>query len=273
MLKVRGLRFIDGHSARLAVRGRTSAEVRWESNDVIRVTLPVGPPANVPLALQVTGKLPGNLRFARGGTGDGLLADMCLDGESCPAVTLQAIRRGMQLASEGRSRGAAGANPKCLAPDDVQAALDELDWDGESLVRHAGAWELRPRLAGESIPIQARLSADRTELVMRRTVLTAWPAPGSVHEAACADQALRFNSQLRLTRLAGVDGALSCEARLHAGQVRPVLLTRTAQAMAVASRHVGLPLRILAEAESVAQVYVRLLSGSCNPSAAGGRTV
>ena len=265
LAKIRGLELVDGYRGVLSV-GSQFAELRLEPNDGIQVRFPISLPETPTAALVTNGQLPANVRFARNGHGDELLADTQVDGKKHLPETLRQIRGGIRAAlRQTRKDAASTTTRRGLTKQQVQEALDEMKRDPESMVRHEDAWELRPTVPGESIPVRVELHSNGIELVMHRTILARLPPPASMQAAACADQALRFNSQLRLVRLAHSAGTLVCEARLHAGQLQPTSLATTARAVAFASRHVQLPLRVLAEQESVAQSYVELLGSSQEP--------
>jgi hypothetical protein len=88
-----------------------------------------------------------------------------------------------------------------------------------------------------------------------RTVLSL-PDPATPAAEAVANQAIRFNDQLRHARLAARDGQLVAETRLHGGLIESGWLSQAAYAVAQAGRYVATSLRILAEQPQVADTYM-----------------
>jgi len=246
--KVRGVTFTGPYDALLTV-GSRAARVQLEANDAIRVSLSAESRSSGMSALEVTHGLPGNTRFAMNGQGGRLYADTQLNGEVHMSETVRHIRSGMLTALGDRKR--TRATP--ITREQVQEALERLPWNEQSVVEQDDGWELRPRVESEPTPVQMTLES--TDLRLFRVVLRTLPAPEDEAARAVADQALRFNAQLRHARLAVCDGQLVAEARLHGGLVHPVWLATTAFAVAVASRHVRTTLRILAEQSEIAELY------------------
>ena len=88
--------------------------------------------------------------------------------------------------------------------------------------------------------------------------VVAWPTAGGAATIAVAEQALRFNHQLKFARLTAHGAELFAECRVHAELLAPDSLARAARATAAAIRHTRVALEILAGQQSVARWYGEL---------------
>lgn len=251
LTKTRGLKLITAHAGVFSV-GPVVAAVRIYPGDCMRVTLRVDQPPTPSAALETNYQLPGNVRFAAESRRLMLLADTQVDGEVHLAQSFSEIKSGLFHAlGEKRTRE---RKTKPVTAEQVQAALERTTWDEESIVQRDAGWELRPRLHGQVVPVRATLVESRLHL--RRRIIS-MPA-SEIASTAVAQQALRYNVQLKQARLSANEGEVYAESRLHAGLITPGWLVASATAVAVGWQHVTTALRILAEREEVAESYVKM---------------
>lgn len=223
--------------------------------DTLRIELlvPDSPPPRSALALHA--ELPGNLRFARHARGNVLLADVPCGGEADISQYLTEIRAGLLFAL---GRRPLDVNAEPVVANDIQSVIDELNWPGDAVVQFDGGWEFRPRLQGDAVPVQAAING--RYLRLSRTLVSARLANGA--SEAVAEQALRFNAQLRLSRLTIVDGTVAAEARLHGRSLTPKALDAACRAVAVAGLHVESALHILAANPGLAALYLEMFGSA-----------
>lgn len=264
LAKVQGLQLHGGHAGAL-VFGRQSAHVELDPCGDIRVTWASPPPLAPPMALAASHRLPGNLRYATDKERPALVADAQMDGELHLARTFQLIRRGFQAASRA-SRAMVDDSADRSAQDEpatlpgAQRVLDQLDWPREAVVAQETGWELRPRIRGEAVPVQVRL--DDRDLHLSRPVLRRLPTEQRYGKVAVADQALRFNFELRHARLALAGDTVVAEARLHGGLMQPHWLATAAYAVAVAGQYCEPAIRLLAEDAELAESYCAMFGSA-----------
>jgi hypothetical protein len=225
-----------------------SAQVVAEPDGAVRVSLDVPEPPPATVAIEVNSRLPGNLRFAASANSSLLLADTLLDGHAHLARTFEQLIAGISLAVSG-DPALCPAEP--VAPEQVSAAMKDVDWLEETVIEVEDGWEFRPRVRGCAIPVNAVI--DKSELRLYRPVVTGFCR--SVPSDSLCAQALRFNSQFKHARLAMSNGILFAEARLHSEQLTPLWLETAAWAVAVAERHTRDILAILNDSKEVADWY------------------
>ncbi|NUQ63743.1 MAG: hypothetical protein HUU20_14795 [Pirellulales bacterium] len=240
-----GISLDTDHEGEWETAGGTAA-VRLEPCDRIGVWLPMAGRPRFEDVLEITHSLPGNLRYAVVAGQLGLLADTRLDGEAHLGATLKWIDAGL-----GRASGKTAAEGRATEPldrDRAKRSLADAAGAEEELIDYRGGWEFGRRVCGE--PVTLRAAVEDAELRVFREILPAIPAAtaGPVHW-----QTLHYNGRLRHARLALDGPALVAETRLHAGLLRAEWVAMALDAVAVAVRHVLLPLRILSEQEEVAQ--------------------
>jgi hypothetical protein len=251
LAKVRGLRMFNPHRGCLAI-GSLTASVAIEAS-----LLHVSFEPNVVLspfeALQASGDLPGNVRFAVWPGQLVVLADTQIEGaEAVLPEMFRWIIRGFRLASGTVPRARQGPKrDELVARDRVEAALADSAFEEDAIVRHDHGWELRPRVRGEPVPVQATVDARGLRIYCE--LLSKGGEPHAL--SALAHQALRFNSQLRQCRLAAGGACIVAETRLHAPLIEPRWLAVAARAVAVASVHCRSRLEILAHRPEVAERY------------------
>jgi len=229
------------------------AEVNVEPGDTIRILLDVPNPPQQNVALTVNRDLPGNLRFAQRARRFALLADTQLDGEMHLPRSFDAVKSGLLLALAGRQ---CEKSPQPLAAEDVQSAIDACQWPEDQVVQLENAWEFRPRLHGDATPVQVAVDGDQLRLF--RTVVSNFGS--AIEQEAVADQALRFNDQLRHARLAVAGDALVAEARLHGEQLTPTWLEAASRAVAVAGLFTEEVLNILADNGEIAEFFTAMFN-------------
>jgi hypothetical protein len=224
-----------------------SAEVVAEPDGTVRIALPVPEPPPA-VAVEINGRLPGNLRFATRHSRAMLLADTLIDGHTHLRRTFEQFTAGLNSAVSGDS---APCPSEPLAPEQVAAAIKGIDWPGESVIELSNGWEFRPRVRGSAVTVNAAIG--HAELRLFRPIVT--DADKSVSRDSLCDQALRFNCQLKHARLAMSDGILFAEARLHTLQLTPFWLETAAWAVAVADRRTRDILAVLNESKDVSDWY------------------
>jgi len=261
LAKLDGVDLTGPYTGLLSVAGRT-ADMLLEADDTIRLAMPVSPLDGY-TALVANHHLPGNVRFAIHRRSSQLVADTQLDGRRHLKKTFSLIATGFGLAqrSDG-DHGKADDAEKEVTPDRLQQAVDELKWEDQAVVQQDYGWELRVRIAGEVAPVRLESVSGSAGVRLHRVVSESLPDEGSIPAAAVGDLALRLNGRLRQVHLARAGEQLVCEARLHDGLLQGSWLSMTAQAVAVACRHAGLLVRVLAEHGEIAETYMGMFD-SC----------
>lgn len=251
--KVGNLKLENEFEGRFLV-GRQTAGVRIEPGDCMRVACEVQDAPPPFEALETNAHLPGNVRFAATGGRTTLVADTRRDGELHLAASFGEIGEGLQRAQGHRPRRRArGDRTETITPESVQAVLDQLGWDEEAVLRLADGWELRPRSAGEAMPV--RLAIEGHELRIGRDVVA--DCLGASRQAV-AFQSLYFNWRLRHARLACREDKIVAETRLHAGLVTAGWLAHAARAVVAAVHHSRTTLEILASQPKVARHFEKM---------------
>jgi len=270
--EIAGLDGFDGFRGRLKC-GRSLADIRLESGEWIRVSLPLESASLSPReALAANARLPGNVRFALSHGVGCIVGDSRLDGMAHLPASLDEIRsalgalgriHGLGADASGLTTQTAVDGAKALSLK-VQEILEDLPFGDDGVVPLDGGWELRPRLGGEALPVRATL--DGSGLRLRRAF--DWDPPEAAAEAdttveAVAREALRINHEIRLSRISlydGGEGALFVETRLHAGLIDAEWIAFAARALCEAYRHALLPLGALRADPRVAAAYLEAAS-------------
>jgi hypothetical protein len=267
--KIDGVYFSGGYRALMPL-GEAVAELVLEVDGTICIRTAACLPSSPSKTLQLERDLPGNLRYTLDASGGALVAETQVDGAAHLPHTFRSLREAML-----RSLHAATTDPAVLPPpisrDSVQQALARLPWAGEGVVEQEQGWELRPRLRGDPVPVC--MAIEPAGLRLSRVVLHQLPPSGTPGAAAVADYAVRLNGSLRHARLAISDARLMAEARLDSRLVQADWLATTASAVAVAARHAGTPLRLLADQPAVADTYLTVFCSTGEqpaPAGAGG---
>lgn len=222
-----------------------SAKVTAEPDGTLHVEFCFPDMPSVLAATERNGRLPGNLRFAYRGRKTLLLADTIIDGQQHLRQTFAALATGILLAAEDTPPAAFASE---IIEQQVEAAIQAVDWADEHVVQIEDGWELRPRIRGCSVPVKA--TRDGNELRLYRTIVNQVNATTIEH--VIGEQTLRFNAQLKHARLAFRDGAWCAETRLHGEQLTPAWLEHAAWAVAVAYRTSNDILTVLSENEELA---------------------
>jgi hypothetical protein len=243
--------------------GDTQADIYFEPPDCIRICSSPVLPMYPDDALRRNHWLAGNLRYAGNRNGMKLLADTQINGMSCLAECLEEIRRGMRALLDGKKSDQFisnyGGKPLAEAGeidrDRFKEALNTLPFGEDSIVQRAGdsgyrAWEIRPRLEGEAVPVLVDYMSGGVRI--HRTLLDAVPPAG---RQAAADQALRLNGQIRFCRFALAGDELVVETLLNAGLIETSRLTTAALAVATAGSWAKDVLDALARNERAASLY------------------
>ena len=245
----------DSYRARLKC-GRLTARVFFEADDWIRVLLSVdGAAAARPglEALQLNRDLAGNARFSGSSRDRVVLADTMLNGADHLPESFDEIRESLQRATASRSKTCRERSR--VDAERVQEALTELPWGEDGVVELEDSWELRPPMDGA--PTVVRMTAKDDGLRLRHGVLQSLPDGDS--DAAVVEQSLRFNTELRLSRLACDGDELVAESLLHGGQVEAKWIAVAARAVAASYRHCQPRLTLLSEDPGVARCYADFL--------------
>jgi hypothetical protein len=205
-------------------------------------------------ALVLNASLPANLRIAGPAHRPHLLADIPANSDSF-SRNLSQIRQGLRLNPDGTREGVRPQPGDSEPYKSLFASLREGDGSLDVVDRDPG-WELGPRVGGARVPV--RVSPERNGLRLYRIVLKT--AELSAVETgpegrSVADMALRLNELTRFVRLARLDSGVVVEARLSQALVDVERVTETANAIAVVSAAVRLPLQILLQIEGVARCY------------------
>jgi hypothetical protein len=258
LAETKGLHMSTAYEGVLSA-GAHDAALRVEPGGCIALSLAVDSRPQPVQAMETNFHLPGNVRFAVQPSGAVLLADSLVGDSAHLPRTLAEMGEGFQQALSKRPadrRCQDTEHGRCkdiasLEPGQVEALLKKSNWDEGAVVRNEAAWELRPRLREEVIPLE--LAIRGFELRLHRKVFATAPSQEAL--APLAAQALRINSSLRHARLAMEEGRLVAETRLHRGLLEPLALAAAAYAVAAAYQYSQTALRILAEEEVVARCY------------------
>lgn len=246
-----GLHLDDGYRGRLKC-GRHQARVLFESGEWVRVSLHVENGCTAREALEANRFLAGNVRFGGSSPEPVVLADTRLDGTAHLPQSFAEIRDSVHRAT-ARRLGACEEKGS-IDPKTIEAALERLGWGKESVVKLEGQWEIRPPSSDLALPL--RVSPEGAHVCIRRTIVKSMPDGDRAR--ALSEQAMRFNGELRLARLALLGGELVAESRLHGGQVDSGWIALAARAVVAAFDHCHRRLKILSEDARVARCYVRL---------------
>jgi hypothetical protein len=243
--------------------GDSQADVRFEPPDWIRVTSSSVLPMYPDDALRRNHWLPGNLRYAGKRGGMILLADTQVNGMSCLGECLDEIRRGMSALLDGKKsdqvKSKCGENSRAeaegLDQNRFKEVLNALPFGEDSIVQRNSdngyrAWEIRPRLEGEAVPVLVDYMSGGVRIY--RTLLDAVPQAG---RQAVVDQALRLNGQIRFCRFALAGDELVVETLLNAGLIETSRLATAALAVATAGFWAKDVLDALARNERAASLY------------------
>ena len=244
--KVPGMESITSYRYRWLV-GKDFADIRFDPGEAIRISFDAEGLPSGSEAVALHGQLPGNLRFAIRRSRSLLVADTLCDGMTHLPKTFDKLKTGLSVATSAggdEERNSGETDP--ITTEEVRSAIQACDWAEDTVVELEEQWELRPRLHGDAKPVLARIEGEELRL--------ARPLSAGVSEVV-ADQALRFNDQIRHARLAVRDDKFVAEARLHRGQLTRNWLESAAQAVAVASTRTDEILSILADSGEVADLY------------------
>ena len=261
----RGLHWKDGFRGYLNT-GEGVAQVRLDATSGVRIRMKLDRRSPPPEALVLNASLPANLRVAGPAHRPHLLADLWRD-PSGFSRNLSEIRQGIRRNAVGKRKG------KRPPPGDAgpyEHLFDQLrDGEGSSAVGEGSldvvdrepGWELGPRVRGGRVAV--RVSPERSGLrlyriVLKRAELSAVESgPGGW---SVSDMALRLNERMRFVRLARFDAGLAVEARLSRVLANVERVVETAQAIAIVSAAVRIPLRLLMQIESVARCYAEMFN-------------
>ncbi len=235
-----------------------AADVVVQPNDFVSVTASV-PASGAPLhALQNSGAFPGNVRFGIGSGGWQLSAETRMNGVTHLSESLLEIRDAFR-------RGAGNGSmppPVNEAVDDTDSAhpvrrvIERSGWSEEQVVEVERGWELQPKLAGATVPVD--MYADSGGVRVSCIVLASMPDDDTAVEAV-SHQALLFNARLRFARLTVIDGRLIIETRLRPELISDSWIEFSARAVASAARGVTPALAMIANDECVAEHYSKLV--------------
>lgn len=249
-LRLAGIDLESTHRGVLKHRHFT-AQAELEADDFVRLrsTLANDEPPRV--VLERCSELPGNVRMARTGRETRLAAETRVDGAVHLPESLGEITQGFLSLlgkSARRSQDTLDVDPPEAA---MRAAIDEIGWTNEQAVVTDFGWELHPRVAGASVPVQARLTSDA--VLLRRAVIA--DLPDSPAASAVAHQALMQNERLRFCRLAISDNKLVVESLLRSALIRADWLLCSVHAVASAALAVEPELKLLLDEPAVADAY------------------
>ena len=250
--QIAGIVYDGGHEA-IYDLGTALVQIRLAADGSLRLRADAKHLTTDLAALHASSQLPGNVRFAHDKRGRAVVADTQINGAAHLPRTLQWLGDGIRQALDADGPAASPGNLANIEKRDVAHALAQMPWAADGVVGQDDGWELRPRLRGDAVPV--RLILDGSCLSVTRIVLPL-PDPATSAAEAVANQAIRFNDQLRHARLVARDGRLVAETRLHGGLIEAGWLSQAAYAVAQAGRHVATPLRILSEQTQVAEKYI-----------------
>ena len=273
--RLNGLGELEGLTMHSAFQGSfecggTTAQVVMEPSDSITLRLRVKGSLAPERALGINHSLPGNLRYAAAQDGVCLLADLPFDGAADLRQSFGELRRVMALAvgtlknllaedglpspsqidMDGLGRPSSACDETMLAQ-----AIDGLQWPADSIVRHDQAWELRPKVQGQSVPVRLEIVQGQVQI---HTVVLQLAECEQLE--AVAHQALRENALLRGARLAEANGAIVAETRVGETMLAPRLLADAVTAVAVAKARTAAVLEALTNEPELARWYERLFA-------------
>jgi hypothetical protein len=232
------------------------ADVIIEPDEFVTVRADVDEPVDLFAALERSGRLPANARFSLCRAGWRLAAETRVNGVAHLPDSLHEIRLAFRCGLTGRAEK---PNPVHEDPDPATAihrTVKEFGWSEEQIVEVDGGWELQPRWAGATVPVELRVAGDDANICC--TVLPSLPADDTV-VAAVAHQAFLFNARLRCARLAVVQGKLIAETRLRSALIDASWLAFTARAVAAAAQAVTTTMTLVAQEATVAKHYTEVV--------------
>ncbi len=232
------------------------AEVVVEPNDFVTVRAGVEGPFEPLAALECSGELPGNTRFAIGKKGWQFAAETRVNGVAHLPESFREIRTALRLGFAGRQSSDNCKGVKIDPADAVYRTIKESVWTEDQIVKTEHGWELQPRLAGETVPVAMRTGGN--DALISCCVLSSLPAD-EVVVTTVAHQALLFNGRLRFVRLSVTDGRLVAETRLRVELINASWLEFAARAVASAVRGVTPAMTLIAHEQSVAAHYSDLI--------------
>ena len=250
----RGLQWKDGYRGHLNT-GEGVAQVRLDATGGVRIRMKLARCPAPADALVLNAALPANLRVGGPAHRRHLLADAFSD-QAGFGRHLSEIRQGIRRNANGAGRG---RRPPRGERGPYEHLFDQLrEGDGAlDVVDREPGWELGPRIRGGRVAV--RVSPERNGLRLYRIVLK--QAELSVVESgpggrSVSDLALRLNERMRFVRLARLDVGVAVEARLNRALADVKRVVETANAIAVVSAEVRIPLRLLMQIDDVARCYV-----------------
>jgi hypothetical protein len=260
-----GVKMLDGYEGRLSA-GDLEVRLTVEQEDWVHVATAVIRPLAPVDAVRWNYALPGNLRFAQTAVGMRLLADTQLDGFAHLKATFAEMKTGLARAIGDRE--GASKRPLDAAEFDgtLEAAVAQLGWDEERLLKRDDGWEFRVRSEGRWHAV-AVVPGKEGDVHCYTPILTVDAADAETLAVA----ALQLNSHLRFARYALAGDELLAESRLHGGLLGPHWLQSAARAVAVAASHAR-RLRLLAECPEVRAWYAKIFlsQGRDNGTESGG---
>ena len=265
LVGIKGISLADEYRGRLKV-GHRVAEFSLEPRSWVRFWMRIGHRQYFERALYQhadpasgsprPAELPSNLRFAGSETGLFLVVDTRIDGVEHLPASVREIRHGFleALGSRKKKLKATTKSRKTPASETVAAALSRLEWSEEGIVEQGEAWELRPRVHGEAVPVRL----ERTPGGLRLT-RSMGAVPDGAPRTAVAMEALRRNRHLRFCRLVLDESQLSIESRLRADLIQPEWIAAAARAIATTWVRVRDAFKVLADKnnENVAMCYAK----------------
>ena len=254
-----GVRMKSAHIGELKTPHFT-ATVTLEADDTVRVrTTHTTVHEDLLTAIESCTGLRGSARFATGPHGRLLAAETRLNGVAHLPASLKDIRYGFLKLLGKRVRRAGGEPDEPPSPASaVKAAIDEAGWDTDRALETDAGWELRPRLSGQTVPVELVLDVETVHL--RKTIVS--PIPDGSAGFALAHQALTTNDRLRGCRLAIADDRLVAECTLRPSLINADWLAHTAATVAAAARTVEPEFRLLATNPAIVEQYLEMFVSS-----------
>lgn len=211
------------------------------------------------MALELSRRLPGNLRYARIQNQHQLVADLPSD------TSADSINRYVEAAEAACLGEVSEADHGDWEPETASQLLRALGGDDDPLVETDDGWECRPRVGGH--PVAVRINLHEGRLHCWRTVLRLPAQQSGNHESAVGLEALRFNGQIKHARFSRDGDHWVAEAWLVDGTGDRRMLADAVRAVAVAERRAHPALTILATDHQVAAAYAGLFD-CCDPKPA-----
>jgi hypothetical protein len=233
--------------------GDVCAEIQIQTANELLLTTHPKAKIRSQQALELTHRLPGNLRFALDAHELKLIANFLTQPREQLGETFAEIGCGLALV-DGHAVEHKANDDRKLSTAQIVDALQPLGSESQSIVELATGWELRPLVANR--PIAVKLNCKNQILRFHHVILTRLDNAGA--NAVAQDLALRLNHRFRYARLSLVAGQIVSETNLRIAQFSGPSVAEAVQAVAVTAHRARTVLQILNTNPDIAACYAAM---------------